>query len=191
MQEKNHRRKVFSVVLGICLFAAPRAGSAAQTSQEIEKGKEVAGQACVQCHSMRYVQLQRRSAERWKNTVYAMISTGALVLPEEIEPLTAYLAADFGPSSPPPALSGQSSGGSRSAARTLEQQLPEGKGKSILLSNCQQCHGLETSIGQSKSQAEWKQIISRMVAAGTVLNQAEQQVLAEYLSGLPPSRSKP
>ncbi|MBI4463349.1 MAG: hypothetical protein HY647_01475 [Acidobacteria bacterium] len=114
-----------------------------------------------------------------------MISRGAHILPEEIEPLTAYLAANYGPNSPPPSSPTQASGGSRSASG---QQLPEAEGKSILLRSCQQCHGLETITEKTGSKEDWSEIINRMVSYGVELSPAEQGKLAEYLSGLAPSR---
>lgn len=192
MQDKQNGMRILCILLGISigLIGSQRSGAAAQSNAqlEMEKGKEAVGKACVQCHNMRYIQLQRKSAEQWRNVVLAMISTGALLFPEEIEPVTAYLTANFGPASPPPSLGTPTSGGARSATRALEEQLPEAVGKSIVLDNCQQCHGLETSIEKTRSRTEWKEIISRMVTAGTKLTQAEQEKVVEYLSGLTPSR---
>ncbi len=198
MQGRRKGKKILSLIVGISvgLTGYPLAGMAAPVSAaaqskeplEIDKGREAVGLACVQCHNLRGIQTQRKSAENWRDTVYSMIGRGALILPEEIEPLIMYLVANFGPNSPPPSLPTQTSGGSRSESGTVEQQLPEADGKSILLRNCQQCHGLELVIARPGSRDDWTKILDRMVTYGTKLTQVEQKKLIEYLVGLSQSQ---
>jgi mono/diheme cytochrome c family protein len=146
--------------------------AAAQSKEQadIEKGRVALGQACVQCHNLRGIQSQRKTAQQWKDTVYGMISRGGMILPDEIETITAYLVANFGPNSPRPS--------------SPAQQLPESEGRAILQRSCTQCHDLQTAIGKTASRQDWTDIIARMVGAGAVVTQAEQQTLIQYLSGL-------
>jgi len=136
------------------------------------EGNEIFGLACTGCHGLRETQLQRKTADQWRNTVYSMISRGAPLLPDEIEPLTAYLAATYGTDSPPPSSGGVSSQGGTA--------LPEGPGRSILVGNCASCHGLELPLNLRKSEADWKRTISRMVDFGANLTPQEQEILAKY-----------
>src|SRR5438105_8855766 len=148
--------------------------AAAQSQADIDKGRVAVGQACVQCHNLRGIQSQRKTAEQWKDTVYSMISRGGMILPDEIDAITAYLVANFGPNSPKPSLSNQ----------TAAQQLPDAEGRAILQRSCTQCHDLQTAIGKTASHDEWTQIVSRMVETGARLTPAEQQTLVQYLTGL-------
>ena len=151
-------------------------GAAAQSGEQadIEKGRVALGQACVQCHNLRGIQSQRKTQQQWRDTVYSMIGRGGMILPDEIEPITAYLVANFGPNSPRPAAS----------ADAAQQQLPAAEGRAILQRSCTQCHDLQTAIGKTASRQEWNDIIARMVGAGAILTQSEQQTLIQYLTTL-------
>ena len=154
-----------SVVLGISVSAIAQGNQAAQ----IEKGRQVVTQACTTCHTtlVRMIQVHKQSAEQWKDTVYFMISRGAQVMPDEIEAVTAFLAA--------------SSGRGQPTARG--SQAREAEGAAILQRNCQQCH--DTSIVSTKPDSEeWGSVITRMMAYGAQLTPTEQQTLIGYLNGL-------
>ena len=74
--------------------AQSESGSAA------EEGKRLVEAACVQCHSLRPLNLVRADAEEWRKMVYDMISQGAQVAPDEISPLISYLSTAFGTQAP-------------------------------------------------------------------------------------------
>jgi mono/diheme cytochrome c family protein len=168
-------------ILWTCVFVEVIAAQNTQQS-DVEKGRVALGQACVRCHNLGPIQNQRKSAEKWRDTVYSMISRGGMIFPEEIEPLTAYLTATFGPNSPPPS---SPTGASRAADDgPAALRLPEGEGRAILQRSCVQCHDLQTAIGKTASREEWSQILSRMVGVGASVTAAEQQTLIQYLSGL-------
>src|SRR5438552_11168581 len=120
--------------------------AAAQGQSDIEKGRVAVGKACVQCHNLRGIQSQRKTPEQWKDTVYSMISRGGMILPDEIDAITAYLVSSFGPNSPKPSSSNQTP--------TAAQQLPDAEGKTILQRSCTQCHDLQTAIGKTASREE-------------------------------------
>jgi mono/diheme cytochrome c family protein len=161
------------VVFLIAWISIGVAGAAGQSKEQadIEKGRVALGQACVQCHNLRGIQSQRKTLQQWRDTVYGMIGRGGMILPDEIEPIAAYLGATYGPNSPrtpPPA----------------QQQLPASEGRAILQRSCTQCHDLQTAIGKSASQQEWTDIIVRMVGAGASITPTEQQTLVQYLTTL-------
>lgn len=149
----------------------PTTSNLSSLLQEPE-GSQVFGLACTGCHGLRETQLQGKTADQWRNTVYSMISRGAPLMPDEIEPLTEYLAATYGSDSPPP-----SSGGESSQAGTA---LPEGPGRSILVSSCASCHGLDIPLNSRKSEAEWKRTIGDMIDFGAKVTPQEQEILAKY-----------
>src|SRR5262245_20021050 len=146
------------------------AAAQSREAADVEKGRVAVGQACVQCHNLRGIQSQRKSAQQWRDTVYSMIGRGGMIMPDEIEPITAYLAANFGPNSPRPTASAQ--------------QLPDAEGRVILQRSCTQCHDLQNALGKAVSRQEWTEIIARMVGAGANVTPADQQTLIQYLTTL-------
>jgi mono/diheme cytochrome c family protein len=161
------------LLLGVWICAG--IGSAeAQSQADIDKGRIVVGQACIQCHSLGAIQTQRKSAEQWRDTVYSMITRGGLILPDEIEPVTAYLVASFGPNSPKPSPPREAAAGTPQGAQV--------QGRTILERSCIQCHDLQTTFKKAASQDEWGRIVSRMVALGAKVPQEEQLTLIRYLS---------
>jgi mono/diheme cytochrome c family protein len=165
-------------LLGLVLISTPYVGMAfpapatSTQSEELDKGRAILGKTCAQCHRVDHVNMQRKTEEGWRDTVYSMISRGAQVMPDEIEPLTAYLTANFGPDSPFPAARVNSSAGNTS--------LPNEAGKSILERSCVGCHALELVTSARKSEAEWRETIDRMLTFGANLTSEEQRIVTEY-----------
>jgi mono/diheme cytochrome c family protein len=134
-------------------------------SAQIEKGRQVVAQVCAACHTtiVRMIQVHKQTTEQWKDTVYFMISRGAQIMPDEIEPVVAYLA---------------SAGGTNSQTRG---RAPEADGGAILQRNCQQCH--ELAVASKKPDSEnWDTVITRMTTYGARLTPTDRQKLIEYLS---------
>jgi cytochrome c5 len=193
MQGRRKQNKILSLViwnLALWISAVPLATrAAAQVSAnvsndqqaQIEKGRQVVAQTCATCHTtiVRMVQVHKQSAEQWKDTVYFMISRGAQIMPDEVESVTAYLAAASASS---PAIT-QTPAGGRPGARGAGQQTPEGDGAALLRRTCQQCHELATASTKLPSE-EWSAVIARMIAYGAKLTPADQQNLTGYLNGL-------
>lgn len=164
-----------STVRALLLVAGVAATSGvvrAQSPADIEKGREVVGQSCIQCHTLRAIQSQRKSQEQWRDTVYSMITRGGMILPDEIEPVTAYLTRSFGPDSPQTA----------SSARVPGTNAPD-PGRALVERSCIQCHDAQTTLGKKATSDEWNRIIARMVGLGAKLQKEEQQSLLQYLSG--------
>lgn len=145
---------------------------------QIEKGRQTVGEVCVACHTniLRMVQVHKMSREEWTETVYSMIGRGAQVMPDEIMPVTAFLAATAG--SRGPAVAQTSGDGQRG------RQAPEAEGSAIFQRSCLQCHDLVTASTKLASQ-DWNAVIAKMMTYGARLTAADRQKLAEYLNALP------
>jgi cytochrome c5 len=55
-------------------------------------------------------------------------------------------------------------------------------GKALLQERCTQCHDLGRVERAKKTGEEWKATVERMVAKGTQLSQAEQELVVQYLA---------
>jgi cytochrome c2 len=174
----------------VCISAAHPATGMAQASAnvssdqqaQIEKGRQVVAQVCATCHTtiVRMVQVHKQSAEQWKDTVYFMISRGAQIMPDEVEPVTAYLAAASGGGRQ---TTTQAPGGGRAGAGRGGAQTAEAEGGAIFQRTCQQCHELATASTKLPSE-EWTAVVARMMSYGARLTSADQQKLTGYLNGL-------
>src|SRR5579862_1493601 len=60
------------------------------------KGKDVVISACSSCHSLDRITALKLSEEGWRNTLRQMIENGASLNSEDINPIIAYLVANFG-----------------------------------------------------------------------------------------------
>ena len=166
--------------------AAGQAAAQGSEQAQIDKGRQAVGQACAPCHGniLRVLQIHRKSAAEWRDTVFSMIGRGAQILPEEVEPLTAYLTATAGPR--PPAGAGQPASkpaASPSAGSATINSALEAEGKAILGRQCARCHDLETAMRKPASD-DWAAVIARMVTYGAEVGPADRQKLIEYLNGL-------
>ncbi len=164
------------VVLGFFLVATQYVetgwGSPPTEPLQVEEGKEAFGQACIQCHNMQRTQIQRKTADAWRDTVYSMISRGAPVMPDEIEPLIDYLSVTYGPGATPPAAGGQGS--------QAGNALPDGPGRAIFVGNCAACHSMDLPLNMRQSEAQWNATISEMVSYGAQITPQEQEILVKY-----------
>jgi len=55
-------------------------------------------------------------------------------------------------------------------------------GQSLLQERCTQCHGLGGVERAKKTEEEWKATVERMVGKGAQLDEAEQELLIQYLA---------
>jgi cytochrome c5 len=172
--------------LGRGLAAQVSASTSNDQQAQIEKGREAVGQTCAACHAgiLRMAQAQKQTQEQWKDTIFSMIGRGAEILPDEIEPMSVFLAATSARSGPANAQGAQTGGRGRQAAGRTDQQGPDAEGRAILQRTCQQCHDMATATTKVPSE-EWNAVIAKMVGYGARLTPADQQKLIEYLNGLP------
>jgi cytochrome c2 len=154
------------------------AGAPRVDQAQIDKGRQAVGQVCAACHAniARMIQVQKKTTDQWRDTVYSMIGRGAHVMPDEIEPLTQYLAANAGrPAAAAPA----------GAAQSQAAPAPNtSAGRAILEANCQACHDLGTAT-RKPANVEWAAVVERMISYGARLTPTEQQTLVAHLSTLP------
>jgi cytochrome c5 len=69
------------------------------------------------------------------------------------------------------------------SAPTAEEGAPSAlDGKSLVEERCTQCHDLGRVEQAKKTAEEWKATVERMVGKGAQLNQAEQEVVIQYLA---------
>ncbi len=194
MQDGRKKQRIVSLAFSSLLvwvaaahstgrLAAQAAAKASSDEQaQIEKGRQVVGQTCVACHTniLRMAQVHKQSPEQWRDTVYSMIGRGAQILPDEIEPLTAFLAATYGLKEP--AQASQTPAAGRPVGGRVEQQSPDAEGRAILQRSCQQCHSQAVASTKLASE-DWGAVIARMMTYGAKLTPADQQKLIGYLSG--------
>jgi mono/diheme cytochrome c family protein len=92
----NHRVALLAIALVLWLPVAARAQSG--VDPRIEKGRVVVAQVCTTCHTTlgRMLQVHKQTREQWRDLVFFMISRGAQVMPDEIDAVTAFLAAQSG-----------------------------------------------------------------------------------------------
>lgn len=69
-------------------------------------------------------------------------------------------------------------------AAAAAAELPEGRGREILLTSCTWCHDLRevTKFRGFYSRAQWRDIVVTMVEYGTKLDGGDVEVLADYLT---------
>lgn len=61
------------------------------------KGKDLVATLCIQCHDLKVVATQRKNLQGWRNSIYDMVSRGAMIFEDEMEVISQYLAEAFGP----------------------------------------------------------------------------------------------
>jgi cytochrome c2 len=165
------KHRILSLMVCSSVVWISATSDASGQAAQIEKGRQVVAQVCATCHTtiVRMIQVHKQTKEQWKDTVYFMISRGAQIMPDEIEPVTAYLAATAG--SNPQATQTSRRG----------QESPAADGAAILQRNCQQCHELAVASKKPASE-DWGVVITRMMTYGARLNSTDRQKLIEYLN---------
>jgi mono/diheme cytochrome c family protein len=98
-------------------------------------------------------------------------------MPNEIEPLIAFLSANAGRNRQ---TISEASSGDRPGSGRAEQQTMDAEGRALLQRNCQQCHDLVTASTKLASE-DWSAVIAKMMTYGAKLTPADQQKLIEYL----------
>jgi mono/diheme cytochrome c family protein len=93
------------------------------------EGRDLLATACSQCHPLNVIRSMREGADGWKRHVYNMVTRGAQLNAREADKVVAYLAANFGPTTP--------------AASATLVALPGGPGKDLVETRCTACHDLE------------------------------------------------
>lgn len=176
------------VVIGACMAigdVAPRAQAPVdRTNTRVlpdGEGKDLVLGACVQCHALTEVTMQRKTPEKWQTTIRDMVSRGAQVKPDEIEIISSYLAQHFKPGADIAPASAKESGASATPNQTAST-LPDGEGKNMILAKCTECHYLTAITYKRKSIEGWIATVRNMVKLGASVTPQEQELIVEYLS---------
>jgi len=154
--------KTAILVVPIVMWLAPGAAAQNTPQAQIEKGRIAVTAVCTGCHDtgiLRIVEMRQKSVDEWRDTVYKMIGRGAHIMPDEIEPITMYLAS----------------------VRRPQQPDAAGEGPAILARRCRQCHDVERATTLPAGQ-NWNTIVDRMMALGAALTPAERRALLAHLT---------
>jgi cytochrome c5 len=131
-------------------------------------GRDLLATACSQCHPLNVIRSMREGAEGWKRHVYNMVTRGAQLNAREADMVVAYLAANFGPSTP--------------AGSATPVALPGGPGKDLVEARCTACHDLERVASAKRRKSEWPALVANMVGRGAVATPDEAQAISSYLA---------
>lgn len=145
-------------------------------------GRALILEACLQCHDLKNIVSQRKTAAGWKRTIHEMIWRGAPLMPGEDETLASYLAASFGPGSSTPEELRRTIAPSESETSNWMRSLPQGEGRPLVIQTCGRCHGLQIIISQRKTLTAWRRTVMEMVRLGTAVMPAEAETIARYLA---------
>jgi glucose dehydrogenase len=84
------------------------------------------------------------------------------------------------------------------AALSAQNQLslPDGDGKALVTQICSGCHGLETALDRTRTEADWSNVVDSMAARGATATDAEFDRIVKYLAknfgkGATPAAAKP
>ena len=132
------------------------------------EGRDLMATACSQCHPLNVIRSMREGAEGWKRHVYNMVTRGAQLNAREADMVVAYLAANFGPTTP--------------AAAAAPVPLPDGPGKDLVEARCTACHDLERITVIKRQRAEWPALVTNMVGRGAVATPDEARAISAYLA---------
>jgi len=67
-------------------------------------------------------------------------------------------------------------------AASAQENLPEGRGRTLVLEACVQCHDVRALVTQRKSEGQWRQTVNEMIWRGAPLLPGEVDVLTKYLT---------
>jgi mono/diheme cytochrome c family protein len=132
---------------GSALAVDAAAATAPAATISPEEGRALVKGACLSCHAEDMLAQQRLTEAQWTKTVTKMVGWGANLEPNDTAPLTAWLAATYGPDAgtyePAPIAA--------AAAAAEIAPLPDGpfaggdpeRGRTIYTDKCSGCHGPE------------------------------------------------
>jgi mono/diheme cytochrome c family protein len=160
--------RLVSVLSTAALAIAIGTAASAQGALPPGEGRDLLATACSQCHPLNVVRSMREGAEGWKRHVYNMVTRGAQLNAHEADMVVAYLAANFGPTTP--------------ATSAIPMALPSGPGKELVEARCTACHDLERVASAKRQKSEWPALVANMVGRGAVATPDEAQAISTYLA---------
>src|ERR1700683_3313603 len=63
-----------------------------------------------------------------------------------------------------------------------QDKLPDGDGKALLQRVCSGCHGLETAVDSTRTEAEWRTVVDSMAGRGATATDVEFKQIVAYLA---------
>jgi cytochrome c5 len=166
-------RTFLLAAIAAVLFAALPAAAQQQGGDPFlpaGEGRELVAAVCTSCHPARTFGQIRQNERAWRVQVMKMMMAGAQVGPDDIEPITKYLATALGPGVPLP--------GPPPAKVTLA----DGNGKELVEGACALCHGLDRVTSAKRTDHQWDAIIDRMVFFGAPLSADQAKTVHTYLT---------
>jgi mono/diheme cytochrome c family protein len=172
-------RRLILATASVVLLGVP---SEAQQSNPFPAGasRELIAVACTQCHRAGPITQLRMGETGWRRQVYNMVLRGAQIGPDEIDDVVKYLATNFGPGVPVPAVT------------PAPVKLPDGAGADLVAGACGICHGVDRVVAVARPGRQWEAIVHRMVAVGAPIDADQARQIISYLEtnyGAAPSKA--
>jgi len=137
--------------------ARPDAGAPAATvapdaaratiSPSYEEGRALVKNACLSCHSEEMIAQQRLTPAQWTKVVTKMASWGANLEPNDTAPLTAWLAATYGPDAGPFVPAHVEAASAEAEIAPLSDGVYANgeaeRGRALYIDRCSGCHGAD------------------------------------------------
>ena len=101
---------------------------------------------------------------------------------EEVDPTASAASTEEPPPSPAPSATPDPTSDISPTVSVDSKEQTASEGFELMESRCTECHSLERVQNKSKTLEEWRNTVERMVVYGAVLNEAEQEILIEYLA---------
>jgi len=156
-------------VLALLLGGAPAHAAQAAPNLPDGPGRPLVAAACLQCHGPQPFAQLRMNQSAWRAEVENMALRGAQVGPDQIGPISLYLATAYGPGVPDP----------NQPKRPVA--LPAGRGALLVQAGCAICHGLQRVTAAQRPGRQWAAIVHRMIGYGAPLNPAQTSEVIAYL----------
>jgi hypothetical protein len=64
----------------------------------------------------------------------------------------------------------------------VEDYLPEGEARNLMLQGCVQCHELRNTVSQRKTLSGWRRTVNEMIWRGAPLGADETETIVRYLA---------
>jgi cytochrome c5 len=133
-------------------------------------GRDVVVKRCVTCHEADLITQQRLTRAGWGRSVDKMVRWGAVVEPEEREPMLDYLAARFAP---------------KPASAHI---VATASNEALYKRACLTCHEDDLIESQRLSRAGWVRSVDKMIRWGAAVPAEDKDGLIDYLAARYPPR---
>jgi cytochrome c5 len=154
--------------LSITILMAAVAYAAGQQFPDGE-GKNILNTSCVSCHGLEVYAGRQATKDEWKGVISRMAGYGASLDAKQSEVLADYLTAHFG----------KPDGSKPEAPATAAN---DDAIKKVMEASCGGCHGLDLVTGRVGTQAEWQEVVDRMIGRGAALEAKDITPLVQYLA---------